>query len=570
MLQISVEQLKKFLVDEKIVSKKDFEKTLEESKRSNQPFVDLLIAKGLLSSEYYLELVSKYYNIPLARIAKGDLDQKAISLIPERIAREKKVIAFALEKEGILDVAMADPTDLELIEFLEKYTGKKIRPFLATEKQIESAFAYYGQKMADFYQKVIKENIKKTRYLEGKAEELAKEVSIIDLFNNIVSFAISSNASDIHIEPLEKEVLIRFRVDGILRRVLTLPKEILPPLVARIKILSNLKIDVHQSPQDGRFRFKTIGGVVVDLRVSIMPVYYGEKVVMRLLPAAMKPLSLKELGMYKDHIEITERNIRKPWGIILVCGPTGCGKTTTLYSILNLLNRPEVNIVTIEDPIEYEISYINQSQINPQAGLTFASGLRSILRQDPDIILVGEIRDKETAEIAVQAALTGHLVLSSLHTNDAPGAIFRLIDLGIEPFLIAASLNTVIAQRLVRKICLNCIYSYQVKEFEKQAIKRQLLDELVSEKNISLPKILFRGKGCPFCGFTGYKSRVGIFEIMEMDENLRTLISSGKATLTDVKKYNNQKGVITMFQDGLRKANLSLTTLEEVLRVIKQ
>jgi type II secretory ATPase GspE/PulE/Tfp pilus assembly ATPase PilB-like protein len=347
-----------------------------------------------------------------------------------------------------------------------------------------------------------------------------------------------------------------------------MPKEISPAIIARIKLLSGLKLDEHSRPQDGRFRHK-VGNDVVDVRVSVMPTFYGEKVEMRLLTAAQRPLSFEELGMEEDTVSAIKENIKKTYGMVLVTGPTGSGKTTTLYSMLNVLNKPEVNIVTIEDPIEYDIKYINQTQINPQAGITFANGLRAILRQDPNIIMVGEIRDEETAEISVHSALTGHLVLSSLHTNDAPTAIPRLIDMKIPAFLVAAVLNAVIAQRLVRRICITCIESYKPTSEILAAVKNQIA-EIGLEGEYREPKILFKGRGCKTCNGIGYRGRLGIFEVLNISENVRKLIMSPDFSLDELKKVAKKEGMITMFEDGLRKVEKGVTTVEELLRVIRE
>ncbi len=573
MLKLPEEQFKKILLQDGLIKEKDFDNFSKEAKRNNQSIAELLISQGIISSNYYMELLSKFFDIPLANLGEEKIPYEILNQVPEDIARLKHLIVFNEEKNGTLDVAMADPTDLETIEYIEKLTKKKIKPFLASDHEIESAFSYYGKEMAKNYEKIIKENVEKSLKLKGdQLESAAKEIPIVNLFDAIISYAISLNASDIHIEALHSEVIIRFRIDGILREIFRFPKEVLNPLIARIKLLANLKIDEHMKPQDGRFRFRTLSNVLVDLRISIMPTYNGEKAVMRLLPASTHPLSLKELGMAEDQEKQTLNMISKPFGIILVCGPTGSGKTTTIYSMLNILNRPEVNIVTIEDPIEYEMPYINQTQVNNQAGLTFANALRSFLRQDPDIMLVGEIRDKETAEMAVQAALTGHLVISSLHTNDAAGAIPRLIDLGIPPFLVAASLNAVIAQRLVRRVCINCIESHTPSKQEIEAIKEQLSIEGFSQEEIKkqIPSLLFKGKGCSVCNFIGYRGRIAIFEMMNIDEEMRALIASKEATIDKIKAFNKKKGIRTMFEDGLRKASLGITTLSEVIRVIKQ
>lgn len=571
MLHLPEEKLKKILVEGGFLTEKEFEKYKKKAERLESDVGEILISEGIITIDYYYQLLSEYYKIPLARISSRKINPEILNFIPEIIAQERKAVAFDYdEKNNLLKVAMADPTDIQTIEYLEKVTGKKIEPYLETEQGLERALSIYAEQSTFRFEEVVKEAIEAASKVKTKSlEEAAKGLPIVQLLDAIIYYAIFSEASDIHIEPLEKEVLIRFRIEGLLREVARFPKEILKPLVARIKLLSSLKIDVHYLPQDGRFRFTTKTGQKVDLRVSIMPQLHGEKVAMRLL-RSNQPFSLNKLGLSKSALEKVKKAIRHSFGSIFICGPTGSGKTTTLYSILTLLNRPEVNIVTIEDPVEYSIKYINQIQVNPQAGLTFATGLRSILREDPDIILVGEIRDKETAEIATHAALTGHLLLSTLHTNDAPTAVLRLIEMGVPRFLVATTLNTIIAQRLVRKICKNCIYSYQPKKSEIDAIKEQLISLGFEEKEIQIPRLFFKGKGCEICQGSGYKGRTGIFEILEINEDLREMIGSKNFDFETFKKRARQSGYSTMFEDGLRKIELGVTTLEELLRAVRE
>jgi type II secretory ATPase GspE/PulE/Tfp pilus assembly ATPase PilB-like protein len=346
------------------------------------------------------------------------------------------------------------------------------------------------------------------------------------------------------------------------------PKAVHAGIVARIKILSGLKIDEHYRPQDGRFRH-TIAGQVVDIRVSVMPTYYGEKIVMRILESAARPLSLEELGMLPDSTAAITANLKKAYGMIIICGPTGSGKSTTLYAMMSIVNRPNVNVVTIEDPVEYNMRFANQSQINPQAGITFASGLRALLRQDPNVIMVGEIRDDETANIAVQAALTGHLLLSSLHTNDAPSAIPRLFDLGVPPFLVSSTLNLVFAQRLVRKICTSCIYSEELSADMRATLALQI-KETGSNPNTPIPSLIYKGKGCPVCGGSGYRGRLGIFEVLEVSEKVKEAINTPQFDLSNLTAVARAEGMRTMFEDGLKKVELGQTTVEEVLRVIRE
>ncbi len=384
-----------------------------------------------------------------------------------------------------------------------------------------------------------------------------------------MSYAIASRASDIHIEVLEDSVLVRFRVDGVLHEITKIPKAVHDAIIARLKLLSSLRLDEHSKPQDGRFRYQA-GGDLIDVRVSIIPTFYGEKLEMRLLSATTRAQSFEELGMLEDTVKVFKNNISKTYGIVLVTGPTGSGKSTTLYSALAVLNKPDVNICTIEDPIEYEMKYVNQMQVNNAAGITFASGLRALLRQDPNIIMVGEIRDAETADISVQAALTGHLVLSTLHTNDAPSAVPRLFDMKVEPFLAAAVLNAILAQRLVRKICLDCIASFKVTPDIVATIKNQMKGLGLDTAGYTPPKLLYKGKGCSTCGDTGYKGRMGIYEIFDVDEEIRASIVDPKFSLDALRKILRSRNFMTMFEDGLRKAERGLTTIEEVLRVIRE
>ncbi len=533
--------------------------------------IDILISQNLLTRDFYNEILSRYFNFPLANLKAKTIDPEIINLLPESFCRAKKIISFDKDKNGVIYLAMSDPTDIGTIEYVEKYAKSKVKTFLESPETIERLFASFGKRITREFKKIIEENIREAQQLKGKKiTEIATEVPIVNLFDGIISFALSLLASDIHIESLPDTIMVRFRIDGLLREIIQLPFEIHPALVARVKLLSDLKIDEHYKPQDGRFRFTAIGGALTDIRVAIMPTVHGEKIVLRLLIASAKPLSLAELGMSESNIKNVEGFLKKPYGIILICGPTGSGKTTTIYSMLSILNKPEVNIITIEDPVEYEISYINQTQINPQAGITFATGLRAILRQDPNIIVVGEIRDSETAEIATHAALTGHLVLSSLHTNDAPTTIPRLIDLNIPPFLVSASINAIIAQRLVRKICKDCIESYRPSETVLETIIKEIKISSEEKSRAELPTLLFRGRGCRSCNGLGYQGRVGIFEILVSDDEIRNLIVDPVFTLDKLRGSAKKKSMKTMFEDGLEKAALGITTIEEILRVIKE
>ncbi len=569
MLQIPTQKLKEILTKEGLIDAQIFDNLMIDSKRMGQNIADLLISQGFINADYFYNIVARYLGVGRINLGSQSIEEGILRALSEELARQKRVIVFAKEPDGTIDVAMEDPSDLETIEFLKKNLKANIKPFLTSPDDLNRGFSFYGRHLTEDFKKIIEENIQVTlRKKLGSIEEAAKDVPIVAIIDSLLSYANSLRASDIHIEILENAILVRYRVDGVLHEIIRIPKEVHPAIVARIKLLGGLKIDEHLKPQDGRFRYK-VGPDLIDVRVAIIPVFYGEKIEMRLLPSTQKPLSLEELGILEDTRKIVEENIKKTYGMILVCGPTGSGKTTTLYSILNILNQPEVNIVTIEDPIEYDIKYINQTQINQLAGITFAGGLRAILRQDPNIIMVGEIRDEETAEISVHSALTGHLLLSSLHTNDAATSVPRLVDMKIAPFLVAAVLNVCLAQRLVKKICLDCIESYSPAPDLIELLEKQL-KEVNTNSKMKTPKLLYRGRGCSVCNQTGYRGRIGIFEALNIDEEIRKLIISRDFSLDNLNNLAKSRGMITMFEDGLRKAAIGITTIEEVLRVIRE
>ena len=568
MLQIPDDKLKEILVKDGLVAPELFDTVAGEAKRLGQGVADNLISRRIVTASYYSNLISQYFDVQLAAFDKNSVDQSVLSLLPEYLARQKRVVLFGRGDNGIIEAAMEDPTDLVSIQFLESYLKIKIQPFLATENDLNKGFAFYGQATARDFKKIIEENLAASLKSRLKGEEAATDVPIVAIVDNILSYAISLKASDIHIEIFEDFIFIRYRIDGILHEVFRMPKEIHPAIVARFKLLAAMKIDEHSKPQDGRFHYE-IGGDVVDIRVSIIPTYYGEKVEMRILSATNRPLSFQELGMFEEDAKILEENVRKSYGMVLVCGPTGSGKTTTLYAVLNILNRPEVNIVTVEDPIEYNMKFVNQTQVNQAAGVSFADSLRAILRQDPNVIMIGEIRDPETAEIAVQSALTGHLVLSSLHTNDAPTTIPRFIDLNVPPFLVSAVLNVILAQRLVRKICGSCIYSYSPSQELIDTVTKQV-NQLGVQEGFKMPKFFFAGKGCSVCNKTGHKGRIGIFEVLNITEEIRKFIINPNFQLDGLKSLARKEGMITMFEDGLRKVERGMTTIDEILRVIRE
>ncbi|OGG37750.1 hypothetical protein A2110_02070 [Candidatus Jorgensenbacteria bacterium GWA1_54_12] len=570
MISLPPERLKQILLQTGVVSAEAFDAAAEEATRRDQNPIDVLISRGILSEDYFYRVLGKALNVESVRLTEVSMDENVLRLIPDAIARARRVILFGKNADGSYNAAMENPTDLETINFLALRLGAPVHPYLATDRDLNRGYSRYGAKETQDFKEIIEEQIRESLRSQARGvEEAAQEVPIVAIVDNLIRYGLSSRASDIHFDVLETEVLVRFRVDGVLREIISLPKSVHSAVVARIKILSGLRIDEHARPQDGRFKY-AVADREVDVRVSVLPTFYGEKPELRLLDAAQKPLSFEELGMFDDAKAALREGISKSYGMVLVCGPTGSGKTTTLYSVMNVLNRPEVNIVTVEDPIEYDMKFVNQVQVNPVAGITFASGLRSILRQDPDIMMVGEIRDADTAGIAVQSALTGHLVLSSLHTNDSPTAVPRLMDMQVKPFLVSAVLNVILSQRLVRRIHVGCIESYEPDEKEIMSIRNQIREIGMDPDEIKLPKRLYRGKGCDTDNGTGYEGRVALFEAMAMSEEIRKFIIDPGFSLDGLRRLARKGGMVTMFEDGLRKAELGLTTLEEIFRVVRE
>ncbi len=571
MFRIPDDKLKEILIQDGLVVAESFDSNLKDANRLGVNVADVLVSGNVIPRDYLERAIAKYLGIPAADLDDKEISMDILNLLSEEVSRQKRVVLFGKEEDGSISAAMEDPSDLVTVQFLERYTRGKIKPYLASENDLNKGFSLYTQVTVANFKKIIAENVEASMRNKIKGEEAAGEVPIVAIVDNLLSYAMSLRASDVHLEIFEDFILIRYRIDGVLHEMLRVPKSIHPAVVARIKILGGLRIDEHSEPQDGRFRYQ-VGSDIIDLRVAVMRTFYGEKVEMRLLPATMRPLSFAELGMLESTVDVIKRNIGKTYGMMLVCGPTGSGKTTTLYSVLNTLNRTEVNIVTIEDPVEYDIKFINQTQVNPIAGVTFADGLRAILRQDPDIVMVGEIRDNETADIAVQSSLTGHLVLSSIHTNDAITTVPRLMDMGIEQFLVAAVLNAILAQRLVRKIHTGCIESYEPDEGTIEAIRDQLKQIGLSEEEIrdKIPKTLYRGKGCDADNHTGYEGRIGIFETLDITEGIRKIIVSPNFSLDNMRAQARKEGMITMFEDGLQKVERGTTTIEEILRVIRE
>ena len=556
---------------------KDLEEAYKESKKTQIGLFTYLLEKKLLSPDILYSQIAGYYKLPLIDLKNENIRKDILFLIPEPIAQTHELIAFNKDHERVC-IATTDPTDLQTLEFIKKKVQSELDLYITTPDSIKQALKQYHQSLEAEFESLVHTKDKKG-YLEKDLKELAQDLPIVRVVDTLLEYAIFESASDIHIEPTENSVVIRYRIDGILHDVMSLPNNLKSGLIARIKVLSNLKLDEHRLPQDGRFKVSN-PQYKISFRVSVIPVFDGEKVVLRLLNESSKALSLEDLGFQKEALEIIKANVNKPHGMILVTGPTGSGKTTTLYTILNQLNKPEVNISTIEDPIEYRMPRINQSQVNPKIDFSFARGLRALLRQDPDIIMVGEIRDKETAEISINSAMTGHLVLSTLHTNEASSTPQRLINMGIQPFLIGSTTNIIIAQRLVRKICKDCITSYNLekkvidelgKHFDIKNVLEFLVKKgLISKAKASFDSILFyKGKGCKQCNNTGYKGRLGIYEIIEVTSKISALITA-KATTDEINKAALENGMITLTQDGFMKAITGITSIEEVLRVTQE
>ncbi len=586
-MRIEPEQLKIFLLDSELVNKKDISEAEKKSKISGKRIDEILVEENKVSQSNISRLKAYILGIPFVDLKNLKIDINVLKIIPEPIAKKHKIVAFK-KTDSALEVAMLDPEDIETVDFIKKKSNLKILPRLTDEDSIKNVLLQYQKSLEAEFGELISEKQEEVSGLEEKIskkeephteEELkksAEDLPTIKIVDTLLRHAILQKASDIHIEPLEKEIVVRYRIDGILHDTMTLPKSIGQSIVARIKVLSNLKLDEHRLPQDGRFKIET-ENYKISFRVSVFPVFEGEKIVLRLLPEDTKGFSIEGLGFHGEHLEILMRNIKKPVGMILATGPTGSGKTTTLYSILSMLNSSGVNISTIEDPIEYRISRINQTQVRPDIGFTFANGLRSLLRQDPDIIMVGEIRDNETASLAINAALTGHQVLSTLHTNSASGALPRLLDMKVESFLIVSTVNVIIAQRLVRVLCKEKEEYFLSDKEEKELRKIVDLDrvlnflkeeKIVSQKSSWKDVSLYKPKPTTDCP-EGYLGRIGIHEVLEITPTIKNLVM-GNTPSDKIEEQAKKEGMMTMIEDGIFKCVQGYTTLEEVLRVARE
>ena len=583
-MRIENEQLREFIKDSAMIGEKELEESFEEAQKDKKKLGEVLLAKKLIDGLKLRKLYAYILGVPFVDISKEIIAPEILQIVPEPIAKKYKIVAFEKNNQE-LKVAMLNPEDIQTIDFIRKKTDLKIISCLTTEESIEAILKQYSQSLKAEFGDIIDKNasmISEEKGDEGNLEKIAQGLPIIRIVDTLIKHAIIQNASDIHIEPDEKEVRIRYRIDGILHEAMTLPKQVREGIVARIKVLSNLKLDEHRIPQDGRFKIEK-EGIKISFRVSILPIFDGEKIVMRLLNENSKGLTLEAMGLIGKALEAIHREIKRPNGMILVTGPTGSGKTTTLYTVMDILNTPEVNISTVEDPVEYRMTRINQTQIHPKVGLTFAAGLRSLLRQDPDIIMVGEIRDKETMEMAIQAAMTGHLVLSTLHTNSAAGTLPRLIDMGAEPFLVASTVNVIIAQRLVRKLCNDCKEEYILEKKELETLmnnydmnnileilrKNETTKDKIKEKDSWSDIKFYKSKGCNQCNGEGYRGRNGIFEVLEVDEEIRKMISQNSSS-EELEKKSKENGMLSMIEDGFQKAILGITSIEEILRVTKE
>ncbi len=582
---IEEKQLREFIADSGLVSKADLEVVEQEADKSSQSAGSILVAKGKISDDDLRKMQAYILGIPFVDLKGQQLDFDVLSMIPEPIARSHNIVAFKKDKET-LEVAMLDTDDLGAIDFIKKKVHLKILPRLTDSQSVKSALLQYQKSLkAEFGDIIQKESatLKSIPESEGGGEQDAKELKqmaedlpVVRIIDTLLKHAIIQNASDIHIEPMEKQVFVRYRIDGILHDTMTLPKKAGDSITARIKVLSNLKLDEKRLPQDGRFKVE-VNNEKVSFRVSILPTYFGEKTVMRLLRETSSGFSLEGLGFHGESLEKIHAGMKQRAGMILTTGPTGSGKTTTLYTILDILNTPEVNISTIEDPIEYQMPRVNQTQVKPEIGFSFGSGLRSLVRQDPDIIMVGEIRDNETASLAVNASLTGHLVLSTLHTNSASGAVPRLVDMKIEPFLLVSTVNVIIAQRLVRKLCQTKEKYFLTKPALATLNKSVDLDKVLAtlkEEKIVAPGAIwekipfYKPKPSAEC-VDGYSNRIGIHETLKVSSAIKELILRG-ASGGEIEAQARKEGMLTMIEDGIFKAVQGVTTIEEVFRVVSE
>ncbi len=604
-MQIADELVEKYLQSSSKITTDELATLRQQAVDGKQPLQELAVKSNFISEKDLTKLYAQEIDIPFVELNPKEIPSEILQQIPERLAAQYRVIVFGTDEVGNKLLAMEDPDDIEAVNLLQKQLGSKIKIHLATRSNIQAALDQYRGNIGSELTKVIGSEGKEEESAEDEvsAEDLAEDSPIAQTVNLLIEYAVKAGASDIHIEPREDFVSVRYRVDGVLREANKLPKKVMAALVSRIKILSNLKIDERRAPQDGRFKIQ-VSGKLFALRVSTLPIMDGEKVVMRILDESTKAQGLEELGYWDGSLDTINRAIVQPYGMILVTGPTGSGKSTSLFSILSMLNKPTVNISTVEDPVEYRVTGANQTQVNPVAGMTFVNGLRALLRQDPNVIMVGEIRDGETADLAIQAALTGHLVFSTLHTNNAATSLPRLLDMEVEPFLIASTVRAVVGQRLIRRLCIECKEMVkpdestllQLKEsfhidspekfawihqLEQSALKAgigagvsadkkaQDTSELATTETAIQHLWKAHDGGCDACNHTGYKGRMGIYEVLENTNDIQKLIV-GNATSEVIEQQAIKEGMLTMQMDGFVKALRGQTSIEEILRVTRE
>ncbi len=583
-MHIEPGQFRKFILETGLMSAAEYDAAEKKADETGVSLHDVILSSGKIKEGDLHRVEAYVLGIPYVSLTSEKIESSVLSLIPEPIARKHNIVAFRKTAAG-LEVAMLDAGDLQAIDFIKKKSGLKILPRLTDSESIKTALTLYKKSLKADFDAIIKKESASLRTIaeeagedvgEEKLKEMAEDLPIVKIVDSLISHAILQGSSDIHIEPGEESLVVRYRIDGILHDAMTLPKDSAPGITARIKVLSNLKLDEKRLPQDGRFKIVS-DEERVSFRVSTLPTYFGEKIVIRILRENAKGFTLEGLGFHGEALERIHEGMKQRAGMLLAAGPTGSGKTTTLYTMLDLLNTPEVNISTVEDPIEYQMPRINQTQVKPEIGMTFANGLRSLLRQDPDIVMVGEIRDGETASLGINASLTGHLVLSTVHTNSAAGAIPRLIDMGVEPFLIISTLKVVIAQRLVRKLC-GDKEKYFLSAGERAAIGRVVdLDrmlELLKKENAVPPNAtwetipFYRAKPSAECE-TGYRGRVGIHEALRVSPAIKEIILRGGSEY-EIEKQAKEEGMMTMIEDGIYFAVMGVTTTEEILRVVSE
>lgn len=562
---LSKETLKSLLVGRDAVSAQDFARAAQHAEKDQGSLEEALVDLGLIEETVLGDVIAAQYSVPFVNLREKRIDREMVRQIPETLARSQVLVLYGHE-EGLPALAMFNPSNIETIQAIEKRLGTGVSVRYATARAISEAHRAYQKGLHEEFTQLLREHISAVDGKKGPVT--AEDLPVVRLADTLFTYAYQARASDIHLEPMEREVAVRFRVDGILHDVTTLDLKAYALVVTRIKILARLRTDEHYAAQDGQLSFR-LEAENLDMRVSILPTIYGEKVVLRLLAQKLQRFTLDDLGLFSLDLQKVREAFLRPYGMILATGPTGSGKTTTLYAILKVLNTREVNITTIEDPVEYRIEGVNQIQVNARTELTFARGLRSIVRQDPDIIMVGEIRDPETASIAINAALTGHLVLSTLHTNDAATALPRLLDMGVEPFLVASSVNVVVAQRLVRRICRQCVAAVPISEAQKHALQRMLYPASKVAAEFTKVTQVSRGVGCPVCDGSGYHGRVGIYEVLVVDDVLRPLVVQ-KTSAAELKSAAIAQGMTTLLEDGIRKILAGVTTVEETLAVAQE